>query len=183
VIAFVRLQPDRAPRVPEHDILRAITEFGPRSFAIPAPLGGGVAREWEWLAIAPIDRLHRPDWKVAPGPLSDEISAALTGALGPAPTSGWAPMHGDLAPWNLRKQRTRPIVIDWETAAFGPPRADATYLMATRAATRGRDPEVPIGRETARFWVRQLEARAVGSGADAALRARLLELFRAGASP
>jgi hypothetical protein len=178
VVAFVRLQRASAGSQREAAVLRAVAAFGPRTFAVPSVVGSGTAQGWDWIATEPLPgRLHRSDWTADPESLGHEISAALSEFVGPPPRDGWRPMHGDLAPWNLRRTRRRRFLIDWEAADFGPPHADATYLSVTRAAVRGRPPSRPLDPEAARFWSERLEQRH-HSGADARLNQALLRYLR-----
>jgi len=179
--AYVRMQPARHAPVSEYDVLRAVADFAPRSFAVPTVLGAGTQGAWEWIATAPLrSRLHRVDWSSDPDMLASEISAALGTVLGPPPRPGWVPIHGDLAPWNLRRSGRRTVLIDWESVDHGPPGADAAYLRATRATLRGRRDALAFDEESARFWAERLALRPA-SGGDRALSDRLAAMF--GASP
>ena len=178
VAAYVRLQPARHAPVSEHDVLRAVAGFAPRSFSAPAPLGAGVAGDWEWIATAPMrSRLHRADWTSDPHVLAGEISAALGTVLGPPPRPGWVAIHGDLAPWNLRRSRRRTVLFDWESVDHGPPGADAAYLEATRATVRGREPRGHSTRNPPGSGPNGSALRPA-SGLDRTLNDRLALIFR-----
>jgi Ser/Thr protein kinase RdoA (MazF antagonist) len=181
VVAFVRMQPERSAAVNERDVLAAVAASLPRNFSVPEVLGAGAAGGWEWIATAPLPtHLHRGDWTSDPYAIGSEISASLGTVLGPAPRAGWVPIHGDLAPWNLRRSGRRTVLIDWESVDHGPPAADAVYLVANRAAMRGHLPDT-LNAEAARFWLDRLEQRA-GSGLDQVLTSRLNDIFRRFAS-
>ena len=70
------------------------------------------------------------------------------------------PMHGDFAPWNLRRlwfgQRT---LFDFEDARYGPPLADVIFWNIATATLRRRAMESPVDEETREFWREFLEAR------------------------
>ena len=58
-----------------------------------------------------------------------------------SPPEGMAAAHGDVAPWNLRRDHRGQIwLIDWEDVGFAPHGADAGYLSLTAAALRGTKP-------------------------------------------
>jgi hypothetical protein len=159
------------------------TRTGPVS--VPRVVGHGTTRPWTWLVSSPMPaRPHRPAMHaVRIETIAEWLHAALADALGPRPTtvpSHWLPMHGDFAPWNLRRYAGGPLaLLDFEEAAYGPPRADVTYWHATRAALHGGVPRAPLDREAREFWISVVETRlARGDDADAntarlrALRAR-----------
>ena len=176
VVAYVRAQPHRDRLVREADVLRQITAYAPRLFGVPATIGDGEMKGWEWLATAPLaGTFHRADGRVDPVALGDEISDALGDVLGKPPQSGWRPMHGDLVPWNVRRTRKTRIVLDWEEVGFGPRLADATYFAAVRVLLRGRDVHVSLDPEACRFWAERVGAREEDS--DVALREGLLRMF------
>ncbi len=48
------------------------------------------------------------------------------------------PVHGDLAPWNLRRTSRGLALFDWESAGWGPPGSDLAYYRTSCAELRGR---------------------------------------------
>ena len=67
-------------------------------------------------------------------------------------------MHGDFAPWNLRRLRDGSLaLIDWEDAGFGPPGADEVFYRATSAALWGHRPHRSEAREAVEFWRRRVQ--------------------------
>jgi thiamine kinase-like enzyme len=87
----------------------------------------------------------------------------------------WAPMHGDLAPWNLRRVGHRSLwLLDWDDAGWGPPGADAVYYEATASVVRRRRPvrgSAPA--ETLHFWAERVERR-ISGGIDRTYNIALL---------
>lgn len=84
-------------------------------------------------------RVHVPARRVDVAAITQEIHDVLAGLRRPSDTpSHWVPMHGDFAPWNLRHgvvtRSDPPVLLDWEDATWGPPRADAVRYLATSAA-------------------------------------------------
>lgn len=45
--------------------------------------------------------------------------------------SDWIPVHGDLAPWNLRRTSRGLALFDWEAAGWGPPGSDIAHYRRT----------------------------------------------------
>lgn len=59
--------------------------------------------------------------------------AARLGSL-PRPDAtpdDWVPVHGDLAPWNLRRTARGLALFDWEAAGWGPPGTDLAHYRRT----------------------------------------------------
>jgi hypothetical protein len=48
------------------------------------------------------------------------------------------PVHGDLAPWNLRRTSRGLALFDWEAAGWGPPGSDLDHYRAACATLRHR---------------------------------------------
>ncbi|MBO4275425.1 phosphotransferase [Microbispora triticiradicis] len=128
-------------------------------FRVPRVLGTGSSGSLWWLLLSPMEPVPaRPVPGVAVAGLAGEISGTLAGHLtrpDDVPPH-WAPMHGDLTPWNLRLTRGRvPWLIDWEDAGYGPPHADEVYFLATRIAVYGGGPPARSGNsyaEAADYW-------------------------------
>jgi len=71
-------------------------------------------------------------------------------------------MHGDLAPWNLRRLRDgRLVLFDWENVRWAPPTTDEVfYRAASGALGRGSSGQVEV-REAVEFWRETLRERPV----------------------
>ncbi|HSL74327.1 MAG TPA: phosphotransferase [Ilumatobacteraceae bacterium] len=54
--------------------------------------------------------------------------------------SDWVPVHGDLAPWNLRRTSSGLALFDWEAAGWGPPGSDLAHYRRASADLRRRSP-------------------------------------------
>jgi Phosphotransferase enzyme family len=172
-VAFVRAQPDRGAFRREATVLAAVDAGRPTTFTAPVAMGVGIAQAWEWIATAPLPpRIHRPDLDAPIGVVASEISAVLAPLVECPP--GYAPMHGDLAPWNLRRIGRRRVLFDWEEVGAGPPGADVVYYAAT-AATLTRRPLIDVGSNdpAVDFWIEAISRRAQHD-ADRALASRLL---------
>ena len=48
------------------------------------------------------------------------------------------PVHGDLAPWNLRRTSRGLALFDWEAAGWGAPGSDLAYYRRTSSELAGR---------------------------------------------
>jgi hypothetical protein len=159
------------------------TQSGP--VTVPRVVAHGTTPPWTWLVSTPMPaRPHRPAVHRVPlDAIAEWLHHALGAALGPRPPelpSHWLPMHGDFAPWNLRRYAGGPLVLlDFEEAAYGPPRADVTYWQATRAALRGGVPRAVLDREARDFWVSVVAAR-LACGDDVEANERRLRALRAG---
>ena len=89
----------------------------------------------------------------------------------------WRPMHGDFAPWNLRRIFRGPLVLfDFEDAAFAPPEADRTYWKVTSAVLRGDQPSSVLDDESRDYWCNVVAAR-LARAVDPDLDQRLLAAF------
>jgi thymidylate kinase len=152
----------------------------PRSFTVPEPLIYGTVREWEYFATAPLPpRIHYPPRDPPLDAVLREIEDALADLHRPPGTpEHWRPMHGDFAPWNLRRVgRAALVLIDWERAGWGPPHADRVLYRATEAALRGTEAGVPDALEAIRFWQWKVASRP-DSDVDHALTRVLQERLR-----
>jgi hypothetical protein len=111
-----------------------------------------------------------------------EVRSALAGLPHDLPVPAhWAPMHGDLTPWNLREAPRHGLLLyDWERAGWGPPGADEVLYRVTEADVHGG---LRIGEarwlsarwpEAAAFWAARLRAgRPADEGEQALLAAQL----------
>lgn len=66
-----------------------------------------------------------------------DLAASLAALPRPAGTPrGSTPVHGDLAPWNLRRTRRGLALFDWEAAGWGQPGADVDHYRRACASVR-----------------------------------------------
>ncbi len=161
----------------ERACLAALSADRDAPVMVPAPVDGGItAHGIAWTAMRPLpSRPHRPAWRAPVDTIVTWLQDRLAGALarGDAPDH-WRPMHGDFAPWNLRRVFRGPLVLfDFEDAAYAPPQADRTYWRVTSAVLRGRTAPAGLDGEAAPFWRAVVAARLAGA-ADPALDERLL---------
>jgi hypothetical protein len=143
--------------------LHAIADDPVRDCQVPQPVARGRHDGWSWMATTPIPWFpHRPARFPPIDRIAADISDRLRRALDPAEVPDhWQPMHGDLAPWNLRRVGPRSLwLLDWDDAGWGPPGADAAYYEATISLVRGRRPAPgSASEETLRFWIDRVESR------------------------
>lgn len=67
-----------------------------------------------------------------------DLADRLGGLPRPPETSDHAvPVHGDLAPWNLRRTSRGLALFDWEAAGWGEPGSDLAYYRRTSAELGG----------------------------------------------
>jgi hypothetical protein len=143
--------------------LEALARHPVRDCQIPRPLAHGGHGDWSWMATSPIPWFpHRPARHPPVARIAADISDRLREVFDPAGVPGhWQPMHGDLAPWNLRRVGPRSLwLLDWDDVGWGPPGADAVYYEATDALIRGRRATPgSASEETLRFWIDRVESR------------------------
>lgn len=153
-------------------------------FWVPRVLSTGGTDGWRFVAIEPLPAgLHRPHWTADLGAVTAEVRTRLTGLpKAPETPSHWQPMHGDFTPWNLRRTSSgRAILVDWEYAGWGPPRADEALFLATRALTTGELASDCDAVEAIEFWHGRISGwpRVQGRrGKYAASMLRILERMR-----
>jgi len=162
-VAFVKVLSGGGCSATTWRALQALADRPVRSCNVPRPLARGSFDGWSWMATSAIPELpHRP----AHGPPIRRITSDISDRLRPTMDrtgvpDHWEPMHGDLAPWNLRRVGPRSLwLLDWDDVGWGPPGADAVYFEATSSVVRRRPP-VPgsAPEETLRFWVERVERR------------------------
>jgi phosphotransferase family enzyme len=162
-VAFVKVRAgDSAAIENECKATELVWRHGPRSFRVPRPLTSASFGNWHFLAVeALVPRLHRP----ARAPSLDAIVGEVQTALSTLPRARdvpahWRPMHGDLAPWNLRHTgKGELVLIDWEDAAWGPPGGDEVFYQATQAALGIRQAPVSPHEEAIDYWLEKVETR------------------------
>ena len=180
-VAFVKLRTaGRESLCDEATAHDAVWKAQPHSFVVPEPLECGTVRGWDYFATAPLPpRIHHPPTRPPLDAILQEIESALSDLCRPPDTPDhWRPMHGDFAPWNLRRMgRSTLVLIDWERAGFGPPCADRVHYVATEAALRGADASVPGALEAIRFWQWKVASRP-DSDMDHAFTRALLKCLR-----
>jgi thymidylate kinase len=148
----------------------------PQAFDFPRLLARGSIGTTDYAAFTIVlDGLHKP----AGSPPVERILAEIQNSLHQLPQppdmpAPWEPMHGDFTPWNLREAAVGrgPILIDWESAGWGPSGADAVLHYAASRALGLPVPPQPPNPEAARYWMEHIEPT------DSARDARLSEGLR-----
>ncbi len=192
-VAFVKAVPEgRAHGLEVERACLGVLSADPTApLLVPVPLGGGTTESGiAWTAMAPLPgRPHRPAWRAPIGTiiawLQDGLRAAVptpgtdaSGAHGAPPTT-WLPMHGDFAPWNLRRILWGPLTLfDFEDAAYAPAAADRTYWLVTSAVLRTRSLTEALDTEAVAFW-RAIVAERLAAGVGPDLDRRLLAMLDA----
>ena len=131
----------------EQAALAAVSRFRPTTFRAPRPLGQGAAGQLRWSAQeAVFSRPHQPVIRPAPE-LFEEVSACLRGLVPSRSLAADQPgisesesvaSHGDLTPWNLRRDRSgQTWLYDWEDVGPAPLDSDRAYFLATARALGG----------------------------------------------
>lgn len=159
-LAFIKVaRAESKELAAEYDAIRRVRAFSPASFSTPAALLLADLETCSYLALSPMEArrhsvVHEPPLEQITG----EIAAALSGLPKPAETSqSWLPMHGDFAPWNLRKSGKQLVLYDWEKVGWGPRGADvAWYALTSAAINRPVRSALAVTPEQARFWRGQL---------------------------
>jgi hypothetical protein len=162
-LAFVKLRHgDSSALCHEARALAAVSSYGPCSFQVPAVQCVGGVAGWHFLAVSPLPaQLHRTPRKPPLDKILEEVQAALASTPRPPQVpAAWRPMHGDFAPWNLRRTGVDSLfLVDWESAGWGPPDADEAFYLATVAALSDRPAPRRVSPESARFWRDQMVER------------------------
>ena len=144
----------------EQRCLRALSLLSPGPVVVPQLLAAGLAHGLQYTAMSALPpRPHRP----ARGDISAVVAWIQRGLANAIPRTGpahWRAIHGDFAPWNLRRlwfgDRT---LFDFEDARYGPPLADTVFWNVATATLRGRAMESTIDEESREFWRLFLEDR------------------------
>lgn len=160
--------------VAERRALECLESVHDLPFRVPRVLGSGSSGELEYLVTTAMPAgPHRPADDVD----LDMITVRIDRAFGGTSEGSTMWMHGDMAPWNLRRASNGELwLIDWEDVAVGPLGADAAYHAVAVAALDGSHPEVRS--EAAVYWLgvlRGRRARAEAAGdADIGLLERMI---------
>ena len=137
---IVKVRHEGSRVVAEQRLLAALQDLDLGDIRVPEPFAHGMTQHGlTWAAQRFVfERPHQPVFRLEQtqlAVLAAGIAEAFV-ALGWSETrgDGWSPAHGDLTPWNLRRDHQGRIwLIDWEDAAYLPPAADQTYLALTAA--------------------------------------------------
>jgi len=143
----------------------AMARFGdepPRSFWAPARLDAGVLGEYSYFVTTTMPNVpHRP--ARLPAEERRQILDELQGRLTDQAPSHQVVVHGDFAPWNVRRLRGgRLAVVDWEEVTAGPIAADDLwFLVCSRTPEEGQIESLSTYTSTelalaARFWLERL---------------------------
>ncbi len=176
---MVKVREDGSGILNEQHLLHAMQGQALRGIHIPKPVGfGTTSAGLTWAAQEFVfDRPHRPVYHLGDGQM-EVLARAIAQAfdrLGQTQSrqDGWIPAHGDLTPWNLRRDHTgRVWLLDWEDAAYLPPAADATYLRLTASSLCGTQPG-PLSPEARSYW-RTIVERRLEDGHPVALSKAML---------
>jgi hypothetical protein len=175
-LAFVKVMPaGTAALNTERTALQHVSRSSWKHFVTPEPIASGEVAGWGYLALTPLPPFpHRVPRRPPLALLADEVSGALAGMPRPAAVPAhWQGMHGDFAPWNLRRLASGGLVLyDWEEATWGPPGADLAYYQLTaRAVGRtGPDSRVDVPPEVAAFWWTRVHRRGSSGPRERALK-------------
>jgi aminoglycoside phosphotransferase (APT) family kinase protein len=183
-IAVVKVRPSSSDRLAREVAVLTALDGQLATVHVPRLLADGSTDGWTWLAMSPLtSRVHRPAWRADVPALEGELARRLAPVLPAADVpKAWSPMHGDLTPWNLRRDRAGTFLLDWEDAAWGPPHADSVYFRATRSAIGGPGAAwQPDDAEAREYWSAVVAARNPADR-DADLGRRLLAVLSSSAS-
>jgi hypothetical protein len=157
---------------------------GATTYWTPKVIGSHSTGGWTSLGLEPLSgRVHSPRLRSPLLAITEEISERLAGVVEGRPRQpGWVPMHGDLAPWNLRQSGPLAVVFDWEHAGYGPPGADAVFhIGASKALGYDVGPLPGAVEDAIAFWTEEIPRRFGRSDRDQAMAEGILrELGRLG---
>ena len=167
--AVVKLRDEAGTLDQEQRALRAIETARPATFHAPRPLGGGRVGPWWWSAQqAVFRRPHRPVLRCDPA-LFDEVHHILAEVVRPV-GAGFQAAHGDLTPWNLRRDAGgQTWLFDWEDIVAAPPDTDRAYFAASAAALGAGPPPSGLPPAAVAYCRDLIRARSVTTRADAVL--------------
>lgn len=186
---LVKVRSDAAGLRREQEILTTVTSAAPSLFTVPRPVGFGTLADGSgWSAQEVVfDAPHRPCLSLPPG-FNGELQRVLERVRADVAddaddtTGEWAPMHGDLTPWNLRRDRHgRLWLFDWEDLGLAPRGADEGYFHAALGVVRSRAPMPPVSDAVRDYWasvIRRRLAQGHPRGPNETMLARLCRLTR-----
>lgn len=158
--ATVKVAPSGTAGLAREEVaLQLLTRSRPHGFTIPKIVASGDVSGWRFLLTRPLPaKIHRMPSSPPLGRIVGEINIGLSTL--PRPTSmpnHWHPMHGELAPWNVRElPNGELIVLDWEKAGWGPPGADEVFYRASVSALLDEATGPIHVREAMDFWRHRL---------------------------
>lgn len=180
-VGHVKVRPHPAKSLAhEERVLDLFATSRPRSFRAPGVMGSGDIPGWGFLVTRPLSRrLYRMAVEPGLASIADEIHVGLS-RLGRSMSTPnhWRPMHGELAPWTLRRSAEGGLVItDWEHARQAPPGADEAFYRAALAAIAGVKPGPIHVREALEYWRRRFVAGEAPSHLTDEVKTRMLRAF------
>ncbi len=162
-VAFVKIVPFESAGGPsvERQCLAQLSQSTTAPVLVPRLLATGESHEYEWTAMTPLPaRPHRPAWRVDAESIARWLQTELGAVLPRTGPSDWVPIHGDFAPWNLRKFLGDGTgLYDFEDARYGPGDADVTFWNLACATLRRRPLQQLVQRSTYQFWEEFLTER------------------------
>lgn len=185
-LALVKLRTDGADALDvEQAALAAVSRFRPRTFRAPRPLGAGGVGRLRWSAQeAVFSAPHQPVLRTSPE-LFDEVAACLVDLASPRPPGADHPedsdsdlvtAHGDLTPWNLRRDRLGQVwLYDWEDVGPAPLDSDRAYFCATARPLGGAPMPGDLPVEGVEHCRRVIRERNSSNPEDAELMRCLME--------
>lgn len=161
----VKVREDGSGILNEQRLLHAMQGQDLRGVRVPRPVGfGTTSAGLTWAAQEFVfDRPHRPVYHLDNrqlGVLTRSIAQAFDQlGLTSSRRDGWVPAHGDVTPWNLRRDHTGAVwLLDWEDAGYLPPGADEAYFRLTSSTLCGTQPG-PMSPEAGSYWRTIIEQR------------------------
>lgn len=165
-VAIIKVRQRGPGLLTEQRALECLSAASTTTFQAPKPLGHGTVGDWEWAAQqAVFTRPHAPVM-VAPDELFVELREVLSKvpAAASAGTDGRsAPAHGDLTPWNLRRDHRGTVwLFDFEESGPAPIGYDEVVFSISSRALGGRGPRPGLPqpaldhfRQVVSEWVRR----------------------------
>ena len=149
-LGVFKVRPTGGPLVAEQRALAAVHDAAPATFRAPRDLGSGSHGAWHWsIQETVFTRPHAPVFVPPPG-IFDEIREIAGGLVEPGPG---VPAHGDVAPWNLRRDHRGQVwLYDWENVGRFPPEADRTYLAVSARVLHGTPLPSDLPDEAVGYW-------------------------------
>ncbi len=167
----VRSEPEGLTR--EQAALGAAEASSPSSFRTPRALGSGSVGDVHWsIQSAVFRRPHHPVFS-PPAGLFEEIAEVAAAVVEPGDGE---PAHGDVAPWNLRRDHLGQVwLYDWEDVARLPPEADRTYLTVGAYVLAGTPIPSGLPRTAIEHWREVWRSRKQWESDGDPLHTRMLE--------
>lgn len=160
---LIKVRQDGAALESEQRLLDTVQQVRPASFRSPRPIGFGSLPDGRYWAAqdAVFTAPHRSCLELSEDLQRDLATVLASGTTASAAASSDVePSHGDLSPWNLRRDHRGDLwLFDWEDAGVAPVGADRAYFYAAVGVLRPRAPMPDVDPRGTAYWADRLRCR------------------------